>query len=303
MYNASDAQGGSNELDCRNFRDDLLCYLIDTSGYVIASNQEDHVVQIGDFLGVADPQLMDYFLENNFFKSRVEYNYQALCPTEIVCTTDGVADLPKLFLVSVFNSLVSILQTLNHSLYAIIMAITISQEVQNVESVSEYTKQVTEGLHRCTTKTEHWEWNTTAPFEVYDKIDANCQGIQNSCKRMMYSYKLNNLNALMVIADPLCISCKLTPRFDGPLEGKTKLSFYKRFFFILILSLFSVPSGEDCHLPNRYRRRPEECFATHEAEVYSCSSSAPDLKFKNQILLSVLIPLFSLPWLIIPRPH
>ena len=47
----------------------------------------------------------------------------------------------------------------------------------------------------------------------------------------MYSYKLNNLNALMVIADPLCETCKLTPRFDGPLEGKTKLNFYKHFLY------------------------------------------------------------------------
>ena len=43
------------------------------------------------------------------------------------------------------------------------------------ESASEYTKQVTEGLHRCTTETEHWEWNMSAPVVFHDEIDAQCQ--------------------------------------------------------------------------------------------------------------------------------
>ena len=93
------------------------------------------------------------------------------------------------------------------------------------ESASEYTKQVTEGLHRCTTETEHWEWNMSAPVVFHDEIDVKCQvqifvyifsavfvyiycvhifvsillqGIP--CKREFYSYKLSNLNALMIIA-------------------------------------------------------------------------------------------------------
>ena len=43
------------------------------------------------------------------------------------------------------------------------------------ESASEYTKQVTEGLHRCTTETEHWEWNMSAPVVFHDEIDVKCQ--------------------------------------------------------------------------------------------------------------------------------
>ena len=95
---------GSNELDCKNFKHNLLCYLVDTSGYILASNQDERV-PVGDFFGVADPQLMKHLLKKNFFHSKKEFNYQALCPTDINCTTDGAADLPKLFLVTIFHSL------------------------------------------------------------------------------------------------------------------------------------------------------------------------------------------------------
>ena len=57
------------------------------------------------FFGVADPQLMKHLLKKNFFHSKKEFNYQALCPTDINCTTYGAADLPKLFLVTIFHSL------------------------------------------------------------------------------------------------------------------------------------------------------------------------------------------------------
>ncbi len=73
LYNATTEVDG--QIDCR--QSDLACYIIDTSGYVLASNQEDEA-QVGDFFGVADPQLMSHFLERDFFHSRDEYNYQAL---------------------------------------------------------------------------------------------------------------------------------------------------------------------------------------------------------------------------------
>ena len=104
LFKASEAPANSNELDCKNFKHNLLCYLVDTSGYILASNQDERV-PVGDFFGVADPQLMKHLLKKNFFHSKKEFNYQALCPTDINCTTDGAADLPKLFLVTIFHSL------------------------------------------------------------------------------------------------------------------------------------------------------------------------------------------------------
>ena len=84
---------------------------------------------------------MKYFLDKDYFTSTVEYNYQALCPTEIVCVTDGASDLPRIFVVHFFHSLMSILQTLNQSLFAL-FALVLTNQVPVSESVSEYTNQV-----------------------------------------------------------------------------------------------------------------------------------------------------------------
>ena len=82
---------------------------------------------------------------------------------------------------------------------------------------SEYTKQVTEGLHRCTTQTRHWEWKDEIERHV-GSLDITCQGMHY--KRDVYAYKLQKLNAILVFAEPMLYhTCKIPLVFDGPLEG------------------------------------------------------------------------------------
>ena len=86
-----------------------------------------------------------------------------------------------------------------------------------------FTKQVTEGLHRCTTKTEHWEWKpasteTESDFHHAD-VDVPCQ--DKSCRREIHAFRLKHLNGILIFTDPphLCSYCKPPLIFDGPLEG------------------------------------------------------------------------------------
>lgn len=216
MLNATDSSDHS-ELDCRNWSSELMCYLVDTSGYIIASNQDKSLVDVGDFLGVADPEIMGHLISGGAFQSRIEYNYQALCPTEINCKTDGVGHLPRLFLATIAQHLWALMQQLNYGIFSVFALLG---QPLVVESASEYTKQVTEGLHRCTTKTEHWEWKMGSHYDgLHDRIDVTCKGIH--CVRQFHSYRLRNLNAIMIVADPKwCDFCKPPPLFDGPLEGE-----------------------------------------------------------------------------------
>jgi len=253
--------------DCRN--DTLLaCYLIDTSGYLLASNQDE--ASAGDFLGVVDPQVMAHFLEKGLFQSRIEYNYQALCPTEINCQSDGVAELPKIFVLTFVQTLFDLMQQLSHNLFSMI---AFSSTLLGTSSAaSEYTKQVTEGLHRCTTKTEHWEWKSEDNSSHRADVEVSCQG--NHCIREVHTFKLKNLNGIFVLADPpqSCSHCKPSLIFDGPLE---------------------VPSTEECLLPPRYRRRPKDCFATHDDEVPECRSSGSrnfhSLSSFSQIMMLLIL--------------
>lgn len=202
----------SSVMDCQQ-SSELACYLIDTSGYILTSNQE--VSQVGDFLGVSDAQLMAHMMEKEFYQNRSEYNYQALCPTEITCVADSGPALPRLFI----SSLLDILGQLCFSVYALILS-----SLAQVQGVNEYTKQVTEGLHRCTTRTQHWEWK--GPQNYQGRLDLDCKGIP--CVREIHTFKLQHINAVLLVAEPpqKCQFCRPPLIFDGPLEGMQHLPSY-----------------------------------------------------------------------------
>ena len=70
---------------------DIVCYLIDDTGLIIASNQDLVKVEPGDFLGRVDPALMEEFVEKaKVFDKTEDFNYQDLCPDELECCSLGV---------------------------------------------------------------------------------------------------------------------------------------------------------------------------------------------------------------------
>lgn len=76
----------ASEWSCANATE-IVCYLIDTSANILASNQELLEVKAGEFLGRSDPQLMQQLLEaDQLFEATHTLNYQALCPDDIECS-------------------------------------------------------------------------------------------------------------------------------------------------------------------------------------------------------------------------
>lgn len=88
MDSAKEAEGAQSvlELACQD-TSELMCYLVDFSANVLASNQDLALVELGNFLGSVDPQLMKQLIEvDGVFEEHVTYNYQALCPDDIECS-------------------------------------------------------------------------------------------------------------------------------------------------------------------------------------------------------------------------
>ena len=180
------------------------------------SRDDKEIVQAGDFLGRVDSQIMDHFVQKGFFLSQSEFNYQALCPTKIDCKTENAANAnltPKVFVSNLIYGLGNLLKDLSVLMYAL----TGLNLPYAYAGTSEYTKQVTEGLHRCTTQTRHWEWKDEIERHV-GSLDITCQGMHY--KRDVFAYKLQKLNAILVFAEPMLHhTCKIPLIFDGPLEG------------------------------------------------------------------------------------
>ncbi|XP_046583108.1 LOW QUALITY PROTEIN: voltage-dependent calcium channel subunit alpha-2/delta-2-like [Haliotis rubra] len=61
--------------DCADV-DFLNCYLVDEGGFLIASNQEDHNMQIGQFLGKVDPPVMTKLFNASVYERIKHYDYQ-----------------------------------------------------------------------------------------------------------------------------------------------------------------------------------------------------------------------------------
>ncbi len=99
--------GTGTEWSCSN-SDALVCYLLDDGGHLLASNQPLPRIEPGDFLGAADPQLMQLLAdeEKGVFLPFVSRNFEALCPDELICCSAGV----KSVFVPTINFLVYLMQ-------------------------------------------------------------------------------------------------------------------------------------------------------------------------------------------------
>lgn len=112
-----------SEFNCAKNNTKLWCYFMDLSGYILASNQDEVDVKVGNFLGVEDPSLMRHLIEKDYFDERPEYNYAALCENAIECNGEinaaspshvsYILSLPMNFLISFLQSSVSFLYQLN----------------------------------------------------------------------------------------------------------------------------------------------------------------------------------------------
>ena len=119
LMDSTTRTSNGQELSCKD-TDEIRCYLIDLSGYILTSNQPQSKVGIGDFLGVSDPHLMRHLVrEKNYFDERLEFNYQALCESEVDCTVASGNILTSTFtwskhvMLMALKSVVSLVHQLN----------------------------------------------------------------------------------------------------------------------------------------------------------------------------------------------
>ncbi len=158
LLSATKATDDGSEWSCSS-EEDLLCYLLDDTGHVLASNQRLPAVEPGDFLGAVDPQLMRLLAdpEQGVFEAFVSRNFQALCPDDLECCSLGVRSVlvPTLdFLVHLMQNLTEVIQNLGYLVVSLFSFLFYYPSPS--EAVSEYGFEVPEGLHRCTTNTTTW---------------------------------------------------------------------------------------------------------------------------------------------------
>jgi len=238
---------GSDEYSCAA-DGHVLCYLLDSTAHVLASNQNPPFVEAGDYLGEVDPQLMRE-LSASIYEPFVSVDYQALCPDDLDCCTASDAvkfASPLALLRRLFFEALAWLGILGHAIMATLLPTTTS-------AVSEYGFVMPEGLHRCATNTTYWGMRKNAPSAQHRTLVSKCGAGSGECRRDYHVYALSRINAALAVVDPKCGGCFEAPYKDGPVED--------------------LRFREKCRLPERMRQRPEECFAVSDKERPECSSA------------------------------
>jgi len=194
MLESSKTAKTEYQFTCHN-NDNVWCYMMDFSGYILASNQNETIdetrnerIDVGDFLGTVDPSLMRHLiLEGNIFDERPEYNYAALCETPVDCTNkinsapanhiSYLLSFPLKFILSFLKSSVTFIYQLNITVLSSLLSLWLPK--MGEASLFEFYSAIPEGCHRCTTKTSNWYLkpdlftNGDSTFEEFYPCDIN----------------------------------------------------------------------------------------------------------------------------------
>ncbi|XP_069556479.1 voltage-dependent calcium channel subunit alpha-2/delta-1a isoform X3 [Brachyistius frenatus] len=67
---------------CQRNDEYVDCVILDDGGFLVMSNRDEYISQIGRFFGVIDPILMKNLVNATLFTSKSTYDYQSLCDPE-----------------------------------------------------------------------------------------------------------------------------------------------------------------------------------------------------------------------------
>ncbi|KAG7319330.1 hypothetical protein KOW79_017804 [Hemibagrus wyckioides] len=268
--NVSDSRQGSHkcgpsrscEMDCEVNSDDLLCYLIDDGGFLVMSNQRDHLKKVGLFFGEVDPYLMHALYNNSIYGRRQTFQYQSTCePTSSSHT--GAA--PRHFLVPSITDLLNLAWWTSAVAWSVLQQLFYGLAYNTWFNTGDFAfAEGTEsrGSSNCVTiQSQFFFTNTTNSFNMLQ----DC----GNCSRLFHAKRIENTNLLFVVAETLpCSSCEIEKLTQVRMEFQEEIP---------------------CDVLNaaRYRKGPEKCFDYNSMENTSECGRAHSLRCPIWILLWV----------------
>ncbi|XP_019633684.1 PREDICTED: voltage-dependent calcium channel subunit alpha-2/delta-2-like [Branchiostoma belcheri] len=248
---------------CRD-SENLLCVLLDDGGFIVTTNQDDQVGDVGRFFGEVDGHLMSEMYNQRVYRREEAYDFQASCKKEqpkVASAGSRVSFVPRLNLADALNlqwwTTNAAWAYLQQNVYGILFSSssTMAEELGEEGSIDENVSCV---------RLQHEYYLGPTTYQYWSDDCGNCS-------RKMTVRQLRYSNLLLVVADPVCDSCNNTPVIQEP--QKTN-------------------NPDQCHVTPRYRRGPEKCYDHHpEEDASHCGAAAlaaPSL-FATSIQLSFLL--------------
>ncbi|XP_014883646.1 voltage-dependent calcium channel subunit alpha-2/delta-1a isoform X5 [Poecilia latipinna] len=242
------------------------CVILDDGGFLVMSNQEDYINQIGCFFGVIDPDLMRTLVNSSLFTAKSTYDYQSLC--EPKRESKAAAGLRSIYVPTIADIL-NLGWWATAAAWSIVQQLLVSVTFPNFLDAAETDDQVSDAMSKEVCITEQTQYF----FENNESSFGGLFECANSTRQYL-AEKVPNTNLVLIISDRQqdnSQSCGL-----GPLVQDEKQS--------------AGPDPCEMALSPRYRKGPLFCFDKTEHDEAMCRRSAGSPLASS--LLMLLLPLF-----------
>ncbi|XP_047430753.1 voltage-dependent calcium channel subunit alpha-2/delta-1a isoform X3 [Mugil cephalus] len=226
---------------CEKNNEYIDCVILDDGGFLVMSNQDDYIPQIGRFFGVIDPVLMKNLVNSSLFTSKSTYDYQSLC--DPVKKSKAAAGLRSVYVPTIADIL-NLGWWATAATWSILQQLLVSITFPNFLDAAEMDDEVSDAMLKevCITEQTQYFFETDSP-SFRGSVD--CE----NCSRLYHAEKLPKTNLVFIITDAkgTCTSCDTKPliqdeqQSDGPNPCKMALN-------------------------PRYRKGPAVCFDNNEKE-------------------------------------
>uniref|UniRef100_A0A9J7YU48 Calcium voltage-gated channel auxiliary subunit alpha2delta 1 n=1 Tax=Cyprinus carpio carpio TaxID=630221 RepID=A0A9J7YU48_CYPCA len=213
------------------------CVILDDGGFLLMSNQDEYITQIGQFFGEVDPVLMITLVNTSLFSFNKTYDYQSVCDPER--ETKAAAGLRSIYVPTIADML-TVGWWASTAVWSVLQQLLLSLTLPNIDDLSDaFSKE------SCITE------QTQYFFENENKSFSGAMDCGN-CSRMYRAEKLPNTNLVFLISDAKssCLSCDPKPlrQAEQPSTGP-----------------------DPCVLAQnpRYRKGPDVCFDNNADVSYN----------------------------------
>uniref|UniRef100_A0A8C7RFZ2 Calcium voltage-gated channel auxiliary subunit alpha2delta 1 n=1 Tax=Oncorhynchus mykiss TaxID=8022 RepID=A0A8C7RFZ2_ONCMY len=214
------------------------CVILDDGGFLLMSNQDEYITQIGQFFGEVDPVVMISLVNTSLYSFNKTYDYQSVCDPER--DSKAAAGPRSVYVPTIADML---MDSLSLSLY---LSLSLSLSLSLVDSDDDMSANMFK--ESCITEQTQY---------FFDNKERSYSGVLDcgNCSRMYRAEKLPHTNLVFLITDAkaTCLSCDPRPlrQAEQPSQGP-----------------------DPCELAQnpRYRKGPDVCF-DNNIDVSSLSLS------------------------------
>ncbi|XP_076119357.1 voltage-dependent calcium channel subunit alpha-2/delta-1 [Alosa pseudoharengus] len=228
------------------------CVLLDDGGFLLMSNQDEYISQIGQFFGEVDPVLMISLVNKSLYSLNKTYDYQSICDPEK--ESKAAAGVRSVFVPTIADIL-NLGWWASAAAWSILQQLFLSLTLPSTSSAYSEEELTAEAFSKESCITEQTQYF----FENGNDTFSGSLDCVN-CTRLYMAKKLPNTNLVFLISDArsTCLSCDTKPlrQAEQPSSG---------------------PDQCELALNPRYRKGPEVCFDNNADEDASDCGGANSL--------------------------